>query len=173
MSFCTLRSVALCLILASTLLSAPAAMTQTNSTAWTNYTIPYTSPTDPALQSALEKIDAGLRAKYGMATNETAVGLLDLRTLHLAMIRPDSEDYAASVAKIGILLAFFHLHPEAATNLTAEDRHDLGLMVKASSNEMAAKYSRQIGLKKIQEIINQYHFYDTNHGGGLWVGKHY
>jgi len=38
---------------------------------------------------------------------------------------------------------------------------------------MAAKYARQLGLKKIQEILNAYHFYDTNHGGGIWVGKHY
>lgn len=161
------------MLLAQTALADPAAMTQPNSTSWTNYTLSFTNSTDPALQTALEKIDSTLRSKYGMATNETAVGLLDLRTLRLAMIRPDSEDYAASVAKIGILLAFFHLHPEAATNLNDTDRHDLGLMVKASSNEMAAKYSRQIGLKKIQEIINQYHFYDTNHGGGIWVGKHY
>jgi beta-lactamase class A len=174
MPFCPLRSLTLFALLIQTAVAEPAAtMTQRSSIAWTNYTISFISPTNPALQSALERIDSDLRSKYGMSTNETAVGLLDLRTLRLAMIRPDSEDYAASVAKIGILLAFFHLHPEAATNLDAADRHDLGLMVKASSNEMAAKYSRQIGLKKIQEIINEYHFYDTNHGGGIWVGKHY
>jgi len=172
MSFRKAYYFAVLFALAQTVLADPA-MTQPNPTAWINYTLSFTNSTDPALQSALEKIDSTLRSKYGMATNETAVGLLDLRTLRLAMIRPDSEDYAASVAKVGILLAFFHLHPEAATNLDASDRHDLGLMVKASSNEMAAKYSRQIGLKKIQEIINQYHFYDTNHGGGIWVGKHY
>ena len=173
MSFRMLRSLALFAFLIETAVADPATMIQTNPSAWTHYTLSFTSPTDPALQARLEKIDSDLRSKYGMATNETAVGLLDLRTLRLAMIRPDSEDYAASVAKVGILLAFFHLHSEAATNLDATDRHDLGLMVKASSNEMAAKYSSQIGLKKIQEIINDYHFYDTNHGGGIWVGKHY
>jgi beta-lactamase class A len=46
-------------------------------------------------------------------------------------------------------------------------------MIKVSSNEMAAKYSRQIGLAQIQKVLDSYHFYDTNHGGGLWVGKHY
>ena len=65
------------------------------------------------------------------------------------------------------------LHPEAATNLNPETRHELGLMVKASSNEMAAKFSRELGLKQIQQVLNSYHFYDTNHGGGIWVGKHY
>jgi beta-lactamase class A len=38
---------------------------------------------------------------------------------------------------------------------------------------MAAKYSRQLGLTNIQQVLNSYHFYDTNHGGGIWVGKHY
>ena len=46
-------------------------------------------------------------------------------------------------------------------------------MAKISSNEMAAKYSREMGLKQIQEVLNSYHLYDTNHGGGIWVGKHY
>jgi beta-lactamase class A len=46
-------------------------------------------------------------------------------------------------------------------------------MVKASSNEMATRFSRELGLKAIQEVINTWHFYDTNHGGGLWMGKHY
>lgn len=138
-----------------------------------DYTLSYTSPTDPALQARLEALDSDLRARYGMTTNQTAVGLLDLQRLRLALVRPDRGEYAASVAKIGILLAYFQLHPEAATNLDATARHDLGLMVKISSNEMAAKFSRQLGLQQIQQVLNDAHFYDTNHGGGLWVGKHY
>jgi beta-lactamase class A len=108
-----------------------------------------------------------------MTTNQTAVGLLDLETLQLAMIRPDHEEYAASIAKIGILLAYFQLHPIAATNLDANTRHELGLMIKASSNEMASKFSHELGLKQIQQVLGEYHFYDTEHGGGIWVGKHY
>jgi beta-lactamase class A len=138
-----------------------------------NYALSYDTPTDSFLQASLETIDTELRAKYGMTSDQTAVGVLDLKQMRLAMIRPDREEYAASVAKLGILLAYFHLHPEAATNLNAETRHELGLMVKASSNEMAAKFSRAMGLKQIQAVLNSYHFYDTNHGGGIWVGKHY
>ena len=137
------------------------------------YTLGYDAPVDPALQSELEKIDAGLRAKYGMTTEQTAVGLLDLNTLRLAMIHPDREEYAASIPKVGILLAYFQLHPEAATNLNPETRHELGLMAKASNNEMAAKFSRELGLKQIQAVIDSYDLYNTNHGGGIWVGKHY
>ncbi|MEW6303919.1 MAG: serine hydrolase [Verrucomicrobiota bacterium] len=121
----------------------------------------------------MEQIDATLRARHGMSTGHTAVGLLDLRRVRLAMIHPDRMDYAASVPKIGILLAYFQLHPEAATNLNARTRHELGLMAKASSNEMAAKFSRELGLKQIQHVLNTHGFYDPNHGGGIWVGKHY
>jgi beta-lactamase class A len=138
-----------------------------------NYTLDYDSKVDRVLQSGLETIDTELRTKYGMSSTQSAVGVLDLKHLRLAMLHPDREDYAASVAKLGILLAYFQLHPEAATNLNLETRHELGLMVKASSNEMAAKFSRELGLRQIQQVLNSYHFYDTNHGGGIWVGKHY
>lgn len=139
----------------------------------TNFTLNFESSLDSALQSRLEAIDASLRAKYSMSTNDTAVGLLDLNRFRLAMIRPDHEEYAASVAKIGILLAYFQLHPEAATNLDPQTRHELGLMIKASSNEMASKFSHELGLRQIQKVIDSYQLYDANHGGGLWVGKHY
>lgn len=137
------------------------------------YSLTFDTPVDSALQLSLEQLDASLRAKYGMTTNDTAVGLLDLKNLRLALIRPDREEYAASVAKIGILLAYFELHPEAATNLDAQTRHELGLMIKASSNEMASKYSHLLGLRQIQKVIESYQLYDAGHGGGLWVGKHY
>jgi beta-lactamase class A len=89
------------------------------------------------------------------------------------MIHPDHIEYAASVAKIGILFAYFQLHPEEATRLTPETRHELGLMIKSSSNEMAAKYSRAMGLREIQDVLNAAGFYDASRGGGIWVGKHY
>lgn len=137
------------------------------------YSLSYNTPANPALQAKLEAIDGDLRAKYGMSTQQVAVGVLDLRSLRLAMIRSDRIEYAASVPKIGILLAYFDLHPQAATNLSAQVRHELGLMAKASNNEMAAKYSREMGLKEIQRILNSYGFYDASRGGGIWVGKHY
>lgn len=137
------------------------------------YTLDYDSPVDPMLQAQLESADAALRAKYDMSTDDTAVGLLDLRTLRLAAIHPDHEDYAASVAKIGILYAWFKLRPAEATNINAQTRHELGLMVKPSSNEMAAKYSQILGLTNIQHALEADGFYDAKHGGGIWVGKHY
>ena len=136
-------------------------------------TLDYDTPVDAALQAKLEAIDAALREQSGMTAEQTAAGVLDLNTGRVAMIRPDHEEYAASIPKVGILLAYFTVHPEAATRLDPAVRHELGLMAKASDNEMAAKYSQQIGLKKIQQIINDAGFYDAKHGGGIWVGKHY
>ena len=150
-----------------------ATVTPTKNSAFQNYTLDYHTPVDPELQTQLARIDSTLRAKYGMTTNQTAVGLLDLRTLRLAMLRPDREEYAASVPKIGILLAYFQLHPAAATNLDATTRHELGLMIKASSNEMATRFAREMGLKAIQQVIDSYHFYNASSGGGLWMGKYY
>jgi beta-lactamase class A len=127
--------------------------------------------TSPALQKRLEEIDVNLRARFGMTPEQTAIGILNLNTGEAAMIHPDRIEYAASVAKIGILLAWVHLHQNGA--IDPQTRHELGLMIKASSNEMATKFSEQIGLVRIQEIINSYGFYDANGTGGIWVGKHY
>ena len=164
--YCLMFAIALCVA------GCAAASAQTNS-ALVDYSLDYNTPVDPALQAKLELVEAGLRRKYDITPEQAAVGLLDLNTMRLAMLHPDREEYAASVPKIGILLAYFQLHPETATNLNEEVRHELGLMAKASSNEMAAKYSRAMGLQQIQTVLNSYHFYDTNHGGGIWLGKHY
>ena len=141
----------------------------------TDFTLDYATPVDAALQAKVESIDAATRHKYGMTIEQSAVGLLDLNApSRLAMIHPDRIEYAASVPKIGILLAYFQIHPEAVgEKLDPAVRHELGLMAKASSNEMAAKYSREIGLKEIQKVLDQYGFYDAKYGGGIWVGKHY
>jgi beta-lactamase class A len=148
---------------------APPAM----SSSFANYALDFDTATDPALQEKVEALDVRLRAKYGMDAGQTSAGVLDLNTLRLALVRPDRIDYAASVPKIGILLAWFELHPDAATNLDAVARHELGLMIKVSDNAMAAKYSQLLGLKPIQQVIDHYELYDATHGGGLWVGKHY
>jgi beta-lactamase class A len=134
-----------------------------------HFTLDYNTPVDQALQAKVESIDAELRARYGMKPEQAAVGVLDLKRLRLGVIHPDRIEYAASVAKIGILLAFVERHRD----LDPKMRHELGLMIKASSNEMATKFSREMGLAAIQEVLNSYQLYDRGRGGGIWVGKHY
>src|SRR5688572_11653419 len=110
-----------------------------------SFVLDYHTPTDPGLQSHLEQIDAQIRVRHGMGPEHAAAGLLDLEKARVAMLHPDRLTYAASVPKIGILLAYFQLHPEAVSNLPPSIRHELGLMAKASSNEMAAKFSHELG----------------------------
>jgi beta-lactamase class A len=133
----------------------------------------YDTPTDAALQAELTALDARLRASLGMTPEQTAAGVVDLQTGRLALLNPDRLDYAASVPKIAILLAYFQLHPDAVENLDAQTRRELGLMIKVSDNAWAAKYSRAMGLKGIQTVLDSYQFYDAQRGGGLWIGKHY
>ena len=71
-----------------------------------NYTLDYETLLNPVLQGEIEGIDAELRVRHGMTAEQVAVGVLDLKTLRLAMIHPDRGEYAASVPKIGILLAW-------------------------------------------------------------------
>jgi beta-lactamase class A len=137
------------------------------------YELGYGARIDDQLQPQIEEVDAALRKRHGMTTEQTAVGLLDLKRMRLAMVHPDRMEYAASLAKVGILLGYFHLHPEAATKLDSTTQRELGLMIKASSNQMATKFSHELGLARIQEVLNSYGFYDPTRGGGIWMGKHY
>jgi beta-lactamase class A len=134
----------------------------------------YDTVVDEGLQRNVEGLDRSLREKLGMTEAQTAVGVMDLRDGRVALVRADREEYAASVAKIGILLAYFDKHPEAGERIDPVVERELGMMAKVSSNEMAAKYSREMGLKEIQKILTEkYGFYDAKRGGGIWVGRHY
>jgi beta-lactamase class A len=159
------------ILLAATILLLTCACSSLHHTM--HFSLDYNTPADPQLQIQLERIDFTIRNALNIPPDAIAIGLYDLKTGRFAAIHPDREEYAASVAKIGILLAYFELNPSAATNLDPQTRHELGLMIKASDNEMAAKFSQQLGLHKIQAVLNRHGFYDPAHGGGLWVGKHY
>ncbi|MES2572810.1 MAG: hypothetical protein V4710_22495, partial [Verrucomicrobiota bacterium] len=134
------------------------------------FVLDYDTPPDAGFQEWLEALDGRLRDALRISENGAAAGVLDLQTRRVAMVRPDRIEYAASIAKIGILLAWFDAHPVAPDAQTA---HELGLMVKASSNEMATKFSRALGLSAVQAVIDRHGFYDARRGGGLWVGRHY
>ena len=135
------------------------------------FSLTYDTSVDPGLQAELAAIDSRIREPLDIPTERAAVGILDLRAHRFAAIHPDRLEYAASIAKIGILLAWFALRPGKFPDPAT--RRELGLMAKASSNEMAAKFSRELGLRRIQEVLNDAGFYNADRGGGLWLGKHY
>ncbi len=136
-------------------------------------TLDFDTALDPRLQAQVVAIDERLRARFEMTPEDAAVGVLELLTGRVAMIHPDRIEYAASVPKVGILLAWFELKRDEPGALTDEVRHALALMTKRSSNEMAARFSRELGLKRIQEVLVRYGLYDVSRGGGIWCGKHY
>lgn len=137
-----------------------------------SYSLDGSPAVDVRLQRRVEEIDATLRARWEIPEAQTSVGVLDLRTLRLAWARPDRIDYAASVPKIAILLGWFAAHPNP-TDLDAATRHELGLMIKQSDNELAAKFSQQLGLSFIRGALDRYGLYEAKAGGGIWLGKHY
>lgn len=140
-----------------------------------SYRLDVDTPTDPAFQSLVEAAEQRIGDALGIPPEERAIGALDLTDLRLAMVRPDTMFYGASVPKICILLGYFDKYPEAARHLDPQVRSELERMIKRSDNEMAAKYSQLVGIEHIQALITgkQYRFYDQEHGGGLWCGKHY
>lgn len=139
------------------------------------YRLDYDTPLDADLQKKLESIDRDIADRLGIPADKRAAGVLDLNNLRLAMVEPDRMFYGASVPKICILLAYFETNPDAARDLSPDVALELGRMIKVSDNETAAKYGQLIGMEKIRSIIqsDRYAFYDADHGGGLWYGKHY
>ncbi len=133
------------------------------------------TPVDPELQRALEAADQRIREKLAVEPQSRAIGVVDLTRPRVAWLRPDAIFYGASVPKICILAAYFERFGGAEAKLSSEVERELGLVIKRSSNELAAKYSQLVGLEAIQALQTspRYRFYDATTGGGLWSGKHY
>jgi beta-lactamase class A len=143
--------------------------------AWSQLRITPDTPGDLDLTMSLGRLDTQLRREFQIEAEQAAIGLLDMTTGRLAMLRADTMFYAASIPKITILLAYFQNHPQDTQQIDDATRHELGLMIKRSDNALAAKYSRSLGFDVIAEVLTspQYQLYDPLHGGGLWMGKHY
>ncbi len=139
-----------------------------------SYRLRSDSPRDPRLQRDLADIDARIRADLAI-TGPTACGVLDLRSLRLAMVRPERMFYAASVGKLAVLLTYFAENPEAALDLDPQVHDDLARMTKRSENPVSNEYGRALGLDTIRETLTarRYRLYDEEQGGGLWCGQHY
>lgn len=141
-------------------------------------------PLAAGLQAAVEALDQRIGADLGMAADQRAFGVLDLghreagggsaAAPRLAMLRPDALFYGASVPKIAIVWAnlMADRKPGGTPPEPAQD-YELGRVIKQSDNDLAAKYSRRVGLDFIQGLLDAHGFYDRAGRGGLWCGKHY
>lgn len=137
-------------------------------------------PTDPALQKRLERAVAN-RPHWAQLAEQRAfaLGLVDLSDLdrpRYAAVNSREMIYAASLPKIGILLAAVHQVEEGTLSMTPAVERDLDAMIRVSSNAAATRMIDRVGgLEGVNAVLTdpRYRFYDKDNGGGLWVGKRY
>ncbi|MBT8446398.1 MAG: class A beta-lactamase-related serine hydrolase [Gammaproteobacteria bacterium] len=104
-----------------------------------------------------------------------AVDMTDPLEPRVAAVNGDHMMYAASLPKIGILLAAFHDIGEGRLTLDSATRDSLTRMIRVSSNTEATRMLNQVGKRRINKILKSspYRLYDPLVNGGLWVGKEY
>jgi beta-lactamase class A len=135
---------------------------------------------DHRLQRQLEW---GLRAQARwsilIGQHKLAAALVDLsqpERPRFASVNGNIMMYAASLPKIAILLAAVDALESGRLQLDAGFDQDLKDMIRTSSNSAATRtIDRLGGLEKINEVMMdpRFDFYDTQLGGGLWVGRRY
>jgi len=83
--------------------------------------------------------------------------------------------YAASLPKIGILLAALVEVERGKLRMTPRLERSLHDMIRVSSNVEATRVMNLIGKYHVNEILSSKRFrlYDPRVNGGLWVGKEY
>ena len=107
-----------------------------------------------------------------------SISLVDLRNednTRFAHVNGDKMMYAASLPKIGVLLAAMDAIENCELIETPEVKKDMFLMINKSNNQATTRMIDRLGLKKIEKVLTDpnYRFYDRNNGGGIWVGKRY
>ncbi|MDX1555480.1 MAG: serine hydrolase [Xanthomonadales bacterium] len=133
---------------------------------------------DPELQAELEaRLNQDPEWARLIARKKMAIGLVDLsgETPRFARVNGNQMMYAASLPKIAILLGAYVSFEDGSLQETEEIHKDLADMIRVSSNSAASRLIDQVGMKKIQAVLQdpQFGFYDESRGGGLWVGKRY
>ena len=133
---------------------------------------------DPALQSGLEREIRNLGFESAVLTDRLAVALVDItdpEKPRYAAVNPNDAIYAASLPKIAILLAVFQKAEDGELELDEETLELANDMIRNSSNTAATELLNRIGFAYLADLLEskRYELYDTDTGGGLWVGKAY
>ena len=131
------------------------------------------------LQSTLmETLVEDKKMKQLIDQGKISIGLVDLkdeRNIRFAHVNGDKMMYAASLPKIGVLLAAMDAIEKGELIETSEIKRDMFLMINKSNNQATTRMIDRLGLKKIEQVLTDpnYLLYDKKTGGGIWVGKRY
>jgi len=140
---------------------------------------PLRSLIDTAFQDILlAELNRNKKWKRLIEQKKMAVGLVDLRDpLNVKYARANGNVmmYAASLPKIGILLAAEDALEKGELTDSEEIQKDLRLMISKSDNAASTRMIDRLGYDKIESVLTDpiYDLYDEDYGGGLWVGKRY
>jgi beta-lactamase class A len=129
----------------------------------------------PGLQALLDRglRDAGLA--QALDRRKLAVALVDASRpgeIFYAGINDDNMLYAASLPKIGILLAVIESVERGTIEWDDEFRYKLRKMITISNNQYATWGAELVGLRPMAKILldPRYCLYEGG-VGGLWVGR--
>jgi beta-lactamase class A len=133
---------------------------------------------DVPMQRTLDVAIRNLGLEPAVRRRDLAVSLVDisdLRRPRVAQVNGDEMMYAASLPKIGILLAAFVEIQRGRLQVTPELQEQMRLMIRNSSNQAATQVMNLVGNRRVNEILSSSRFrlYDPEANGGLWVGKEY
>lgn len=107
-----------------------------------------------------------------------AIGVIDLNepdSPRFAEINGNEMMYAASLPKIAVLLAAEDALEKGELEATPDVKRDMRIMISKSNNQATTRMIDRVGFQKIEAVLTspEYHLYEENNGGGLWVGKRY
>ncbi len=133
---------------------------------------------DELMQRALLEALEDLQLSVAVERGQLGVALVDItdpRHPRLAAVNDDIMFYAASLPKIAILLGAFQRAEEGSFLLDDDTIAQLTRMIRYSSNPDATTIFNRVGADYLAALLqsDRYRLYDSNHGGGLWVGKEY
>ncbi len=134
---------------------------------------------DKKLQESLEKqIKKNKTWRRLVRRKRMAVGVVDISdpyNARFARLNGDQMMYAASLPKLGILLAASQALEEGYLKENPDILNDMRIMISRSDNESATRMIDLLGFEKIAATLSDPHYqlYDRKNGGGLWVGKRY
>ena len=134
---------------------------------------PLRSLIDTPMQDRLiEELNKNSKWKRLISQKRMAVGLVDLRdplNVKYARVNGNVMMYAASLPKIGILLAAEDALEKGELEDSEEIQSDLKLMISKSDNSASTRMIDRLGYDKIEQVLTdpKYDLYDEDYGGGI------